>query len=442
MLHEKEEILKRVKQENVRFVQFAFMDILGIPKMVSVPSTKLEHALAEGVVFDGSSIVGYATIEESDMRMHPVLDTFNILPWESYERKTARFICNIHDSSGKRFEGDPRLVLERLVKKAAEQDMRFYTGPEYEFFLFKMGDDGAPTMMPNDGGGYFDLMPLDSGELVRKDVVNYLINVGIDAEASHHEVAPGQHEIDLHYSDAMNSADRVFMLKDAIKTAARHHDLHATFMPKPAYGRAGNGMHVHQSLFNEKGENIFHKPDGKFELSKTAYQYLAGLLKYSKEMCAVLASWVNSYKRLVPGYEAPVYISWANRNRSALIRVPAGRGTSTRLEMRNPDSAGNPYLQFAVMLGAGLKGIEDKLEAPEPVERDIYHIPEKEREKLGIEGLPQSLGHALACLEESKVMQDILGKHIFQHFLHVKNKEWDDYRAQVTPWEIERMINL
>jgi glutamine synthetase len=438
----KEEIIGRVSKESVRFVQFAFMDILGVPKMVSVPTSRLEKALDDGVVFDGSSIVGYATIDESDMRAFPVLETFQVLPWEDMKRRTGRFICSIHDSSGKRFEGDPRLVLDKVMSAAAEHGWTCNTGPEYEFFLFKTGSTGEATTIPNDSGGYFDLTPFDSGEVVRKDVLNYLLNVGIDAEASHHEVAAGQHEIDLRYTEAMASADRVFLLKDAIKMVAKQHGLHATFMPKPIYGKAGNGMHVHQSLTDEKGENVFHDKDGKFQLSALAYNYLGGLLHYAKENCAILASWVNSYKRLVPGYEAPTNICWANRNRSALVRVPAARAIGTRFEVRNPDSAGNPYLQFSVMLAAGLRGIEDGLQPPEPVEKDIFHLPEKEREKFGIEGLPTSLGHALACMEESKFMRDVLGRHIFEHFITVKTKEWEDYRARVTPWEIDKMINL
>jgi glutamine synthetase len=438
----KAEVLLKVKRENIRFIQFAFMDILGIPKMVSVPANRLDSVVDEGVAFDGSSVVGYATIDESDRRAIPDLSTFVILPWENGTRKTGRFICNIHDTTGKRFEGDPRWALERVINDARERGYRCNVGPEYEFFLLETDEGGAPRLVPNDRGGYFDMMASDKGEVVRKDTVNFLIESGAEVEATHHEVSSGQHEIDLRYGDALACADRVFLLKDAIKTAARESRLHATFMPKPFLGRNGSGMHVHQSLANAEGTNLFYEPTGRFELSELANCYIAGLLAHAKETCAVLASRVNSYKRLVPGYEAPVYICWANKNRSSLVRVPAGRGKSTRMEMRNPDPAGNPYLQFAVMIASGLRGVEKKLSPPEPVEKDIFHIPPKEREKMGIDSLPESLGHALSCMQGSKLIQDILGKHLFEHFITVKAKEWDEYRAQVTPWETDRMINI
>jgi glutamine synthetase len=438
----REEILTKVKRENVRFIQFAFMDILGVPKMVSVPTKRLEGVIDEGVAFDGSSVMGYATIDESDRRAIPDLSTFVVLPWENGLHKTGRFICDIHDTSGKRFEGDPRWALERVLHQAKELGYNCNVGPEYEFFLLETEPNGSPRLVPNDRGGYFDMMATDSGELVRKDTVNFLIESGADVEATHHEVSSGQHEIDLRYGDALSCADRVFLLKDAIKTAARSHGLHATFMPKPFFGRNGSGMHVHQSLADGSGKNLFYDPAGKYELSDLSCNYMAGLLAHAKETCAVLASRVNSYKRLVPGYEAPVYICWANKNRSSLIRVPAGRGKSTRMEMRSPDPAGNPYLQFAVMIASGLRGIEKKMAPPEPVEKDIFRIPPKEREKMGIDNLPGSLGHAIACMEGSKLVQDVLGKHLFDHFITVKLKEWDEYRSQVTAWETEKMINI
>lgn len=438
----KEEVLEKVNKERVRFIQIVFMDILGTAKNVTIPAEKLERAIDDGVLFDASSIVGYATIDESDMRATPDLKTFQILPWGDGDLKTAWIVCDIYTPEGRRFEGDPRYVLERMMKKARENGYIFNTGPEYEFFLFKLDENGLPTTKVDDYGRYFDLMPVDRGELVRKEIVNYLNAMDYDAEASHHEVAPSQHEIDLRYSDAITCADRVFLLKYAIKTIALRHSLHATFMPKPLYGVNGSGMHVHQSLITPDGRNVFYDPDGEFQLSKIAYNFIGGLLKYAKETCAILASWVNSYKRLVPGYEAPVYISWANKNRSALIRVPAGRGLSTRLELRNPDPAGNPYLQFAAMLGAGLKGIEESLTPPEPVEKDIYKLSQKERDELGIESLPANLGHALSYMEESNLMREVLGDHIFTHFLHIKTKEFDDYRTQVTQWEIENFLPI
>jgi len=438
----REEILTKVKRENVRFIQFAFMDIVGVPKMVSVPAKRLESVIDEGVAFDGSSVMGYATIDESDRRAIPDLSTFVVLPWENGLHKTGRFICDIYDTSGKRFEGDPRWALERVLHEAKELGYQCNVGPEYEFFLLETEQNGSPRLVPNDRGGYFDMMATDSGELVRKDTVNFLIETGADVEATHHEVSSGQHEIDLRYGDALSCADRVFLLKDAIKTAAKSHGLHATFMPKPFFGRNGSGMHVHQSLADPSGKNLFYDPSIKYELSDLCCSYMAGLLAHAKETCAVLASRVNSYKRLVPGYEAPVYICWANKNRSSLIRVPAGRGKSTRMEMRSPDPAGNPYLQFAVMIASGLNGIEKQMTPPEPVEKDIFRIPPKEREKMGIANLPESLGHAIACMEESKLVQDVLGKHLFDHFITVKLKEWDEYRSQVTSWETDRMINI
>lgn len=435
-------ILKKAEAERVKFVHMVFMDILGLSKSVTIPISKLEKALCDGVYFDGSSVVGYATIEESDMRAFPDINTFQILPWGDGDLKTARFVCNIHTPDGKRFEGDPRYVLEKVMDRANEKGYIFNTGPEFEFFLFKLNEKGEPSTQLSDYGRYFDLMPVDKSDMLKKEIMHFLNQMNLDAEASHHEVSPSQHEIDLRYSDAMTSADRVFLLKYAIKTLALGKGLHATFMPKPIFGINGSGMHVHQSLISKKGNNIFWDENSKYQLSKTALHYIAGLLKYSKESCAILASWVNSYKRLVPGYEAPVYISWANKNRSALVRVPAGKEMSRRVELRNPDPAGNPYLQFAVMLASGLKGIEDKLECPEPIEKDIYHLSAEERKKLGIESLPANLGHALSFFEESQLMKETLGKHIFEHFIYIKNKEWDEFRTQVTNWEVEKYLPI
>ena len=437
-----DEMFEVVEREGVRFIQMQFTDILGGVKTVTIPVDKFGDALDRGVIFDGSSIVGYATIEESDMRLQPDINTFLILPWTEGRLKTARILCNVYYSSGKRFEGDPRLVLERIMGKAKNMGYVYCTGPEFEFFLFKLDERGNPTTITEDYGGYFDLMPLDEGEVVRKEIVNYANMLGFDAEASHHEVAGGQHEVDIRYADALTTADRIVLLKHLIKTVALMHNLHASFMPKPVFGVNGNGMHVHQSLITLDGKNAFYDPNGKYELSDTAYYFLGGLLKYARETCAILASWVNSYKRLVPGYEAPVYVSWANRNRSALVRVPAGRGMSTRFEMRNPDPAGNPYLQFSVMLASGLKGIEEKIIPPEPVEKDIYKLSPGERKKLGIEKLPESLGEALEVMSQSELMRETLGDHIFTHFLHIKTMEWEEYRAQVTQWEIDKFLPI
>ncbi len=436
----KNDVLDVVKKKKINFIQLQFMDILGFVKTVTIPSTKLEDALERGIIFDGSSIVGYATIDESDMRLQPVLDTFLFLPWTENKFKTARIMCNILTSDGKRFKGDPRFVLESMLSRVKEMGCVYNTGPEFEFFLFKMSERGEITCKPNDYGAYFDLMPHDEGDHVRKEAMIYANMMGFDAEMIHHEVAAGQHEIDIKYTDAMNSADRILLLKYLIKTVALQHNLHASFMPKPVFGIAGNGMHVHQSLISTKGDNVFYDPNGDSELSDKAFYFLGGLLEHSRETCGILASWVNSYKRLVPGYEAPVYISWANRNRSALIRIPAGREISTRVEVRNPDPAGNPYLQFAVMLASGLDGMSKKITPPEPVERDIYKLTKSERGKLGIATLPESLGEALHFLSGSKLVKDTLGEHIFEHFLHIKRKEWNDYKAQVTAWEIDRFL--
>ena len=434
-----EEVVKVAKERGIKYVHLQFMDILGQVKSVMIPFAMLEKALSEGIVFDGSSIVGYATIDESDMRAIPDPSTFQIIPDDG---KSATLICDIYTPDGKRFEGDPRYVLQRMLKKAEERGFRFCTGPEFEFFLLKM-QDGKPVLEPNDHAGYFDYGPIDQGEKVRNEIIGLLSDMGYNPEAAHHEVSPGQHEVDLRYDYALKIADRILTLKATIKRVALRHGLYATFMPKPFYGINGTGMHVHQSLLSVDGkENMFYDPNGRWELSDVALHYIAGLLKHAEEMAAVLNSWVNSYKRLVPGYEAPVYISWANRNRSALIRVPAGREMKTRIELRNPDPAGNPYLQFAVMLGAGLDGIEKGIEPPEPVEQNIFAMSEEERRMRGIKSLPESLGEALHHFSRSELMREILGDHVFMHFLHVKRREWEEYRAQVTQWEIEKLLPI
>jgi len=438
----KGEILEAAKGEKVQFVQMQFMDLLGFVKTVTIPTTKLERALEEGVVFDGSSVVGYATIEESDMRARPVPETFRVFPWTSGDLKTAGIVCNVYDAKGQRFPGDPRFVLEQTIQRARDLGYVPHTGPEYEFFLFKIDADGRPTNVPSDTGRYFEQLPMDAGEAVRKTVCFYANAMGFDAEASHHEVAPGQHEVDLRYADAMTSADRVLTLKHMIRTVALEHGLHATFMPKPLYGVNGSGMHVHQSLITPDGENAFFDPAAKWEMSELMLHYLAGILAHARQTCAVLASWANSYKRLVPGYEAPVYVCWANRNRSAMVRIPQGRGMATRMEVRNPDPAGNPYLQYAAMISAGLAGIDRKLEPSGPVETDIYALTAAERRKLGIDSLPGNLEDALDELEKSEMMRETLGAHVFTHYLYLKRKEWDEYRIQVTDYELDKFLPI
>lgn len=439
----KEEVLQQAQEAGVKFVRLQFSDITGLGKNISLPVERLEEALDSGVQFDGSSIAGYTPIEESDMILMPDPDTFAVLPWTDNGEgpKAARLMCDVYNPDGTRFAGDPRGCLERMLDKVHDLGWEFNTGPECEFFLFETDDEGKPTVEPHDEGGYFDLTPMDHGESVRKRVVLYLESLGFDIEASHHEVAPGQHEIDFNYADALTTADRVMTLKYATKVVGLEEDLHATFVPKPIVAENGSGMHTHASLMGQDGEPIFHGPDGRWELSDKALHFLGGLIEYTPEITAVLNSTVNSYKRQVPGYEAPVYVSWANKNRSALVRVPTDRGKGTRLELRSPDPAGNPYLQFALILGAGLRGIEEEIEPPEPVERDIYAMSPAEREKHGITQLPENLGLALRKFKSSELARDVLGEHIHDQFCTVKQGEWDEYRQQVTDWEMDQYLH-
>jgi len=436
-----EDVLNIAKKEKVIFIRLQFVDILGMPKNIVIPLNRLEEALNDGMPFDASSIAGYATIEESDKIARPDPVSFVILPDEIEKRKTAKLNCDIYEPSGKRFEGDCKYILEKVVNKAKNMGYIYNTGPECEFFLFKK-DGNQSTLTPNDAAGYFDLSHRDLAEGVRADISIALDAFGIDTYTSHHEVSDGQHEINFKYADALTTADRVITLKYVTKVIAKKHELHASFMPKPLFGSNGSGMHTHLSLFTLKRKSTFFDPNDKNDLSKTARYFIGGLLKHVKEMTAILNPTVNSYKRLVPGYEAPTYISWANRNRSALIRIPTGRGNKTRCELRSPDLSGNPYLQFAVMLAAGLNGIEGKIMPPNPVEKNIYALSEKEMRKYKIHHLPESLGHALSFLEESKLMKETLGKHIFENFLHVKKSEWNKYRTQVTPWEIDKYLQI
>jgi len=437
----KHDVLNIVKEQNILFVRLQFIDILGIPKNIVIPAERLEEALDDGMPFDASSIAGYATIEESDKIAKPDPKSFVVLPECIDKRKTAKLNCDIYEPNGRRFIGDAKYMLEKAVKKAHDMGYSYNTGPECEFFLFKK-DGEYSTLTPNDHAGYFDLSHRDLAEGVRADISLALEEMDIKTYTSHHEVANGQHEINFRYADAVTTADRVITLKYVTKVIATQHNLHASFMPKPLYGVAGSGMHTHQSLFTLKGKNAFHDPDDKYQVSKVGKSFIAGLLKYVKDICLILNPTVNSYKRLIPGYEAPTYISWANRNRSALIRIPSRRGKGTRCELRNPDLSGNPYLQFTVMLAAGLKGIEDKLEPPAAVEKNIYALSKTEREKHGIEQLPESLGHSLSLAAKSKLLQEALGDHIFKNFLHVKYQEWESYRKQVTKWETDQYLPI
>lgn len=440
----KKDVLSKAKSDDVKFIQLQFTDILGILKSVSIPIERLEDCLDKGTWFDGSSIEGFARISESDMVLHPDISTYKVIPWKASERRVARFICDIYTPDNKPFAGDPRGILKKALDDAKKEGYIFNTGPEIEFFLLKKNGDGITTD-PHDIGGYFDYSPLDMASEIRREMIFALEDMGMTVEMSHHEVGPGQHEIDIRYSEALSSADNMITMKFAIKAIAQKFGLHATCMPKPIYGEAGSGMHTHQSLFDKKGNNLFYDPKDKYKLSKTAYHYVAGQLHHAREMSAVLAPTVNSYKRLVPGYEAPVYICWAQINRSALIRIPRfspGRELATRAELRCPDPSCNPYLAFAVMLRAGMDGIKKKMAIPAPTEEDVYEFDEEKLIKRNIKTLPGSLKEALDEMAKSQVVKDALGEHTFKRFLDAKTAEWDDYRIKVTPWELDRYLEI
>ncbi|AQR77876.1 type I glutamate--ammonia ligase [Paenibacillus larvae] len=437
----KEDILRIAKEENVRFIRLQFTDLLGTIKNVEIPVSQLPKALDNKMMFDGSSIEGYVRIEESDMYLYPDLNTWVVFPWVT-ENKVARLICDIYMPDGSPFMGDPRQILKRALQEAEEMgftDMN--VGPEPEFFLFKTDDNGRPTMELNDQGGYFDLAPTDLGENCRREIVLTLEEMGFEIEASHHEVAPGQHEIDFKYADAVKAADQIQTFKLVVKTIARQHGLHATFMPKPIFGVNGSGMHCNQSLFRGK-ENAFFKEDDQLGLSEVGKQYMAGILKHARGFAAITNPTVNSFKRLVPGYEAPCYVAWSDSNRSPMIRIPASRGLSTRVEVRNPDPAANPYLALAAMLKAGLDGIKKKLPLPAPTDRNIYVMTEEEREDQGIPSLPLDLRQALDELIKDEVICEALGEHALTHFIELKEIEWDMYRTQVHQWERDQYMTL
>ena len=437
----KEYVLKMAKENDVKFIRLWFTDILGFLKSFAVTLGELETALEEGMGFDGSSIEGYARIDESDMIAMPDPDTFQLLPWRPREhRAVARMFCDILRPGGEAFEGDPRYVLKQNLKRAADLGYTFYVGPELEFFYFK-NSEGTEIL---DKGGYFDMTPLDMATDLRRETVLTLEEMGIGIEYSHHEVAPSQHEIDMRYTDALTMADQVMTYRLVAKQVAMSQGFYATFMPKPISGVNGSGMHVHQSLF--KGDsNAFFDGSDKYNLSKIAKSYIAGMLKHAPEITCVANQWVNSYKRLVPGYEAPVYITWARRNRSDLIRVPEykpGREKATRIEFRSPDPACNPYLAFSMMLAAGLEGIEKGYELPAPVEENVYHMSEEERQQRGITTLPASLGEAICVAEESELLRKTLGDHVTNAFIKNKKIEWNEYLLRVTDYELDRYLPL
>ncbi|WP_010649177.1 type I glutamate--ammonia ligase [Oceanobacillus massiliensis] len=437
----REAIIQQIKEENVRFIRLQFTDMLGIIKNVEIPLSQLDKALDNKMMFDGSSIEGFVRIEESDMLLYPDLDTFVVFPWTSEKGKVARFICDIYNPDGTPFEGCPRYNLKRNLKKMEELGFdAFNIGTEPEFFLFKLDEKGEPTLELNDHGGYFDLAPTDLGENCRRDIVLELEEMGFEIEASHHEVAPGQHEIDFKYSNAVKHADDIQTFKLVVKTIARKHNLHATFMPKPLFGVNGSGMHTNMSLFKD-GKNAFFDESGDLELSGTAYNFLAGILKHATSFTAVTNPTINSYKRLVPGYEAPCYVAWSGSNRSPLIRVPSSRGLSTRIEVRSVDPAANPYMALSVLLAAGLDGVENKLEAPAAIDRNIYVMDKAEREANGIQDLPATLMHALVELQQDEVLVSALGEHLFEHFIEAKEIEWDMFRTTVHPWEREQYLS-
>ena len=434
----KEWVLKDCKDKGVEFIRLWFTDILGQIKSFAITIEELESALEEGMGFDGSSITGYQDIQESDMIAMPDPTTFRVLPWRPTEYGVARMFCDVLRPGGEPFEGDPRHILQRNVKKAADMGFTYYVGPELEYFYFR-NSEGTEFL---DRGGYFDMTTLDLAVDLRRQTVLQLEEMGISVEYSHHEVAYSQHEVDMKYTDALSMADNVMTYKAVVKQVALENGVYATFMPKPVFGMNGSGMHVHQSLFKGK-QNAFFDPKDPYHLSKTGRHYIAGLLKHGPEITAVTCQWVNSYKRLVPGYEAPAYLSWGTRNRSALVRVPEykpGKEQATRAEYRSPDPAGNPYLTFSVMLAAGLKGIQEEYELPPPVEDDVFKLTEEERAERGIATLPGSLGEATDLMEHSEVVRECLGEHTFESFIRNKKAEWDDYRAQVTAYEIEKYL--
>ncbi|WP_158738558.1 type I glutamate--ammonia ligase [Alteribacillus sp. YIM 98480] len=444
--YSREDITRMAEEENVKFIRLQFTDLQGIIKNVEIPVDQLSKALDNKMMFDGSSIEGFVRIEESDMYLYPDLDTWVVFPWTPEKGKVARLICDIYEpgevgGEPKPFAGDPRGILKRVLKEAEEMGFTaFNIGPEPEFFLFKNDEKGEPTMELNDKGGYFDLAPTDLGENCRRDIVLELEDMGFEIEASHHEVAPGQHEIDFEYADAITTCDNIQTFKLVVKTIARKHGLHATFMPKPLFGVNGSGMHCNMSLFKGK-ENTFFDESTDSQLSETAMQFLGGILEHAEAFTALTNPIVNSYKRLVPGFEAPVYVAWSLRNRSPLVRIPSSRGLSTRVEVRSPDPAANPYLAMAAMLAAGLDGVKKKLNAPEPTDRNIYVMSKEEREEEGIKDLPADLKQALDSLLNDEVLVNAIGPHAIEHFAEAKEIEWDMFRSQVHPWEREQFLS-
>lgn len=435
----KQDIMRLVEEEDIEFIRLQFTDMFGTLKNVAITASQLEKALDNKCMFDGSSIEGFVRIDESDMYLYPDLNTFEIFPWRPQHGKVARMICDVYRPNGTPFEGDPRYIFKKVLKEAADMGYTFNVGPECEFFLFHTDDEGRPTTISHEKAGYFDISPLDLGENARRDIILTLEDMGFEIEASHHEVAPAQHEIDFKYTNALKAADNMMTFKLVVKTIAKRHGLFASFMPKPVYGVCGSGLHINMSLCKD-GVNIFNDHSAKNGVSKEAYQFIAGLMKHMKGMTLVANPIVNSYKRLIPGYEAPVHITWSEGNRSPLIRIPSTRGTNMRIELRSPDPAANPYLLLASCLAAGLDGIRNELPIPESVEGNIYEMSKNELEERGIEAIPSNLSKACHYFEDDEFMKQVLGEHVHAKYLDAKRKEWNRFREQVTEWEIEEYL--
>lgn len=433
------EVLTLVEENEVKFVRLQFTDVFGILKNVAITSKQLPRVLEEGCMFDGSSIDGFVRIEESDMLLMPDTDTFEVFPWRPQQGKVARIICDVYTTDGNPYEGCPRFILRKTLAEAEKMGYTMNVGPECEFFLFLTDAEGKPTTITHDEGGYFDLAPIDKGEDARRDICLMLEDMGFEIEASHHEVAEGQHEIDFKYKDALATADNIMTFKIVVKSIAARHGLYATFMPKPIFGISGSGMHVNQSLSTKNG-NAFYDKNDELGLSGIAYNYIAGLMDHIQSIAAVTNPLVNSYKRLVSGYEAPCYIAWSSQNRSPLIRIPASRGAGTRVELRCPDPAANPYLAIALMLAAGLDGIKRGLKPPAPVNRNIYELTTEEMDKYGIPSLPGSLYDALQLYKADPLVKATLGDHVFNMYYEFKNREWNEFKTAVHPWEIKEYL--
>ena len=435
----KQDVLQMVEEEDIEFIRLQFTDMFGTLKNVAITASQLEKALDNKCMFDGSSIEGFVRIDESDMYLYPDLNTFEIFPWRPQHGKVARMICDVYRPNGTPFEGDPRYILKKVLKEAADMGYSFNVGPECEFFLFHTDDEGRPTTVTHEKAGYFDISPLDLGENARRDIILNLEEMGFEIEASHHEVAPAQHEIDFKYTNALKAADNMMTFKLVVKTIAKRHGLFASFMPKPVYGQCGSGLHINMSL-SKDGVNIFNDHSSPNGVSKEAYQFIAGIMNHMKGMTLIANPIVNSYKRLLPGFEAPVHITWSEGNRSPLIRIPSARGTNMRIELRSPDPAANPYLLFASCLAAGLDGIKNKMEIPESIDCNIYDLTSKELQEKGIEAIPSNLSKACHYFEEDEFMKNVLGQHVHEKYLAAKREEWNRFREQVTAWEIEEYL--